>query len=244
MKKRIFLVLLALVVGCGGVALAQNKAAVPGTSQGSEAPLIGIFYDFKQNQKREPIPMDRPKFDHLIAEFIDNDWDESLLKDFYRVSNPLYRTDLFIDTINSDDGPKAFGAEKTVQPRMWMVHYKCQVVPPADGIYRFIGNADDFLGVAVNGKTVLFAINSAPHVKWFAKEGCDVGGFTAGDWFEAKAGKPIDLDIMAGDSPGGQFRALLGIEKKGGDNHGRAIPFQLAKSPRTPPGVLPWKGIK
>ena len=134
MKKRIFLVLLALVVGCGGVALAQNKAAVSGTSQGSEAPLIGIFYDFKQNQKREPIPMDRPKFDHLIAEFIDNDWDESLLKDFYRVSNPLYRTDLFIDTINSDDGRKAFGAEMTVKPRMWMVPYMCQVLPPADGI--------------------------------------------------------------------------------------------------------------
>ena len=221
-----------------------GEASLPGAGQASEAGLIGIFYDMKQTQKREPIDMDRKQFDSVIAKFIDSDWDEGVLKDFYRVPRPLYTTELYIDTINSDDGPKAFGTEKTVQSRKWMVHYKGQVIPPGDGTYRFIGNADDFLGVAVNGKTVLFAIHSAPRVKWYAKEQCDVRDFTAGDWFEVKGGKPIDLDIMTGDSPGGQFRCLLGIEKQGVDYHGKPVPFQLSVTNKTPPGSQPWKGIQ
>jgi len=236
-----------IVLGLPFHAVARDRSGnsqQPGAGEASEAALIGIFYDMKQTQKHEPIEMDRKQFDSVIAKFIDGEWDEAVIKGFYRVPRPLYTTQLFIDTINSDDGPKAFGVEKTVQSRKWMVHYKGQVTPPEDGIYRFIGNADDFLGVAVNGKTVLFAIHSAPHVKWFAKEQCDVRDFTAGDWFEARAGKPVDLDIMTGDSPGGQFRCLLGIEKKGVDNHGRVVPFQLSPTEKTPPGARLWKGIQ
>ncbi len=90
--------------------------SVIGTTQGSEAPLIGIFYDFKQTQKREPAIQDRLTFELKIKEFIDKEFDEGLLKGYYRVPHPLYTTEIWVDSINADDGPKVYGAEKTVQP--------------------------------------------------------------------------------------------------------------------------------
>lgn len=238
------LILLSVVIGCGSQAAAREKTVVSGSTGAKEMPMIGSFYDFKQTQKHEPTGMDRPKFDQIVAKFVNNDWVDDLLKDYYRVPRALYATEIFIDTINSDVGPKAFGADKSVDPRMWMVHFKAQVEPPSDGTYRFIGNADDFLGVAVNGQTVLFAVRTEPHVKWSPKETCKDRNFTAGDWFEAKVGKPIDLDIVAGDSPGGQFRCLLGIEKKGEETAGRPIPFQVARSEKSSRGGTPWKCLQ
>jgi hypothetical protein len=242
MKKCI---LTLLSIAClAGPAVARDTPVVSSSSMTSEAPLIGIFYDMKQDQKHRPINTDRKGFDELVARFIDGGWDEGLLKDYYRIPRPLYTTQLFVDTINSDDAPKAFGVEKTVQARRWIVHYKGQIVPPSDGVYRFIGNADDFVGVAINGKTVLWAIHSSPRTKWVAKESCDIRDYTAGDWIELKAGQPVDIDIMTGDSPGGQWRCMLAVEKKGVDTHGRAVPFQLSATKDTPPGAVPWKGVQ
>jgi PA14 domain len=243
--KKCLLLLLSIACAAGAVvARERDPLVVSSSSMTTEAPLIGTFYDMKQDQKHRPINMDRKGFDDLIARFIDGGWDEGLLKDYYRMPRPLYTTQLFVDTINSDDAPKAFGVEKTVQPRKWMVHYKGQIVPPSDGTYRFIGNADDFLGVAINGKTVLWAIHSTPRTKWFAKEQCDLRDYTAGDWIELKAGQPVDIDIMTGDSPGGQWRCLLAVEKKGVGSGGRPVPFQLSATKDTPQGAAPWKGVQ
>jgi len=234
-----------------GHAFARDRIALSGTG-GSEAALIGTFYDFKQDQKRGALPMDRHVFETLVAKFIDTDWDEAIFSKYYRVPRPLYTTQLLINTINSETAPKAFGVEKTVQQYTWLVYYKGQVVAPEDGIYRFLGDSDDFVAVAVNGKTVLVADvpGTRLRVKWFPKENPDIYGkwsrdYTAGDWFEMKAGKPVDIDVITGDSPGGQFRCLLCIQKKGVvyQNH-EAPPFQLAPNSETPPGVQTWKGVQ
>jgi len=249
--KKTPLIHLLLVVGFG-VAFAGEKPAVSNSNRSSESALIGTFYDFKQDQKRGPLPMDRHVFEEAVAKFIDTDWDEGMFSKYYRVPRPLYTTELFIDTINSETGPKAFGVEKTVQQYTWLVYYKGQVMAPEDGLYRFLGDADDFVAVAVNGKTVLVADipGTRLRVKWFAKEAADVhgkwgGDYTAGDWFEAKAGRPIDVDIITGDSPGGQFRCKLCIQKKGfAYKNNEVPPFQLAPTKDTPPGVPTWKGVQ
>lgn len=254
MKKTI-LILVSLAACYGTLVSARDKrTSVFGTTERSESALIGILYDFKQNQKREPIPMDRHIFERQVEEFIDKGFDEGMLNKYYRVPRALYTTELMIDTINADSAPKAFGVEKTVQPQKWMVHYKGQVSPPEDGVYRFLGDSDDFVAVAVNGKTVL--VNVTPgtgntlKTKWYAKEKADLkgkwgGDYTAGDWFEAKAGKPVDLDIITGESPGGQFRCKLCLQKKGTAYRNNEVPpFQLAPTPDTPPGVQPWKGVQ
>lgn len=235
--------------------LAGDNNADPslfGSAQRSAGALIGILYDFKQTQKREPVPMDRHIFERVVAQFIDGGWDEGLLNAYYRVPRALYATELLIPTIDADTAPRAFGVEKTVQPRTWLVHYKGQVAAPTDGTYRFLGDADDFVAVAVNGETVLVADipGTKLRVKWFAKEapfrlgGRHGGRFIAGDWIELRAGQPIDLDIITGESPGGQMRCLLGVEKKGVDNHDEMPPFQLTATKNTPPGAVPWKRVQ
>src|SRR5207302_1392112 len=116
----------------------KNAATVFGSAQRSAGALIGILYDFKQNQKRQPVAMDRQIFERVVAQFIDADWDEGLLNAYYRVPRALYATELQINTINADTAPRAFGVEKTVEPRTWLVHYKGQVAAPEDGTYRFV----------------------------------------------------------------------------------------------------------
>ena len=254
---RLFLPRCGWFAGCvllwlGTPAAAQGpSAAAYGSTQRTAGALIGIFYDFKQTQKREPLPMDRHLFEKQVAYFIDHHWDEGLLNTYYRVPRALYTTELNIPTIDADKAPQAFGVEKTVQPRMWMVHYKGQVAPPADGTYRFLGSADDFLAVAVNGETVLVADipGTRLQVKWFARESTNLRShqgetYTAGDWVNLRAGQPVDLDVITGESPGGQSRCLLGIEKKGAVYSGEAPLFQLTATRDTLPGVLPWRGVQ
>ncbi len=222
-----------------------------GSAKRSAGALIGILYDFKQDQKRQPIPMDRHIFQELVTQFIDNGWDEGMLNKYYRVPRALYATELQINTIDADTAPRAFGVEKTVQPRTWMVHYKGQVTAPEDGTFRFLGDSDDFVAVAVNGATVLVNSTAGTNLKtkWYPKESTELHGrfggrYTAGDWFEVRAGRPIDLDIITGESPGGQFRCLLLLEKKGETYPNNEAPaFQLATSKNSLAGAKPWRGV-
>lgn len=223
-----------------------------GSAQRSAGALIGILYDFKQNQKREPVEMDRHIFEKVVAQFINGGWDEGLLNKYYRVPRALYTTELLVPTIDADTAPRAFGVETTVQPRMWMVHYKGQVAAPTDGAYRFLGDADDFVAVAVNGETVLVADipGTRLQVKWFAHEpevhlrGKHGGHFITGDWVNLRAGQPVDLDIITGESPGGQMRCLLAVQKKGVDTGEEMTPFQLGVNNNTLTGSAVWKGVQ
>lgn len=243
-----------LLLWTGRASLAGDRAdmSVFGTAQRSAGALIGILYDFKQDQKRKPIPMDRHIFEKVVAQFVDNGWDEGLLNAYYRVPRALYTTELLIPTIDADTAPRAFGVEKTVEPRTWMVHYKGQVAAPSDGAYRFLGDADDFVAVAINGETVLVADTpgTSLRVKWFSKEaevrlhGRYGGKFVVGDWIDLRAGQPIDLDVITGESPGGQMRCQLAVQKKGVDYHEEMSPFQLAVTKNTLEGATPWKGVQ
>ena len=162
MKKILFLSLV-LFVSQFTIVRGEDPAPYIGTTTRTEAALIGIMYDMKQDQQRHDIPMDPRSFLYVLANFLDNDWDEGMLSKYYRVSRPLYTTELNFDRINADIAPKAFGVDKYVQPKMWMAWYKGQVTPPSDGTYRFVGFADNYLAVAVNLKTVLVAcLSSSP----------------------------------------------------------------------------------
>lgn len=236
-----FPVVLALALLISPFARAEDQDSMFGSSKRTAGALIGILYDFKQDQKRQKNEMDRDMFERSVAQFVDNGYDEGLLNKYYRVPRALYTTQLQIPTINADSAPKAFGVEKTVEPQKWMVHYKGQVSAPEDGTYRFAGNSDDFVVVAVNGKTVLVAeMPGTPMgIKWVAKEGAPNDYQAAGDWINFRAGEPVDLDIVTGESPGGQYRCKLAIQKRGGP----VLPFQLSVSKDTPAGTRPWRGI-
>ena len=220
---------------------AQENESMFGSAKRSAGALIGILYEFKQDQKRQPIPMDRDQFEKTVAQFVESGYDEGLINKYYRVPRALYTTQLQIPTIDANAAPRAFGVEKTVEPQKWMVHYKGQIAAPEDGEYRFLGDADDFVVVAVNGKTVLVAeMPGTPMgIKWFAREAPPGRFQAAGDWIKLRAGDPVDMDVVTGESPGGQFRCLLSVQKKGGP----PLPFQLSVSKETPPGARPWRGV-
>lgn len=236
-----------------------QEDSVFGRTERKGATLIGIFYDLKQTQRREPIPDFAKSYTKSLDEFLVSGFDEDLLNRFFRAATPLYTTQLAIPMMSASGAPKAFGVEGVVKPSYWVVHYKGQIAPPSDGFYRFVGNFDDLLVVAINRKVVLDG--SRPDTKltrlnW--KEPADKGPRVAanelakyGDWVELKAGQPVDIDILIGERPGGQFHGIVLYEKRGEtyapSANGQAILplFQTAENPKPDHRYLtdrpPWK---
>jgi hypothetical protein len=264
------LCLLLLLIAATGQAAEQNAY---GSLTPSESALIGILYDLKQNQKREKMTMSQKPYDVLVNEFLSSNWNEEVLNRYFRVSRPLYTTQIFIPLSPASGAPKAFDVEKIVKPSYWMIHYKGQVAPPTSGRWRFWGYGSEVCSVAVNDKTVLSSnwIESrnlnpidTPDLKWTssAPPGRPVhcGLLTAGTWLDLKAGEIIDLDVLIGERAGGNFCAVLLIEKEGevyemNDGHPVFPVFQLApyatpagepaqKAPPFAPKSPVWKGFQ
>ena len=233
-----------------------DKASIFGSRAQSDAGLIGIIYDLKQTPKRTPIEEDYTK---VAKDFLDSNWDESVLNRFFRAVQPIYATQIFIPLMRADAAPAAFGVEKIIRPSRWVIHYKGQVSPPEDGTYRLLCYADDLIFAAVDGKTV--CQGSRPDM-WIesvsprqATKGPAIGNgdLSMGDWVDMKKDVPVDLDVLIGERPGGSFCAFLLYEKKGEvypQKDGRTIypAFQLAPgtTPDYPSDLLKdikyWKG--
>lgn len=257
-----WLFLALLLLWAGPAAVRAEEVEVFGRSSGGTGALIGIFYDLKQNQQREPLPGGGKDYAKNVEEFLMSGFDEALFNRFFRAGRPLYTTQIATGRLNAEAAPKAFGVDGVVKPRCWVVHYKGQVAPPADGTYRFVGAADDMMAVAINRHVVLIGNHPAtkfPLLNW--KPATDAGprpaahsGAIYGDWIELRAGQPVDLDILIGERPGGIFNALLLYEKKGEtysvNGKGEVILplFQVAAFPMSEKGYLtdraPWRCIE
>ena len=251
-----------------GVQAQANTATSFGSRENATSGLIGILYDFKQDQKRQPTGLRPEDYTKVLAEFLRKGWSEDVLNRYFRATRPLYTSQIFIPEMNADQAPKAFGVEKIIRPASWIVYYKGQVSAPEDGTYRFLAYADDVIAVAVDGRVVCLAgrpdtANQLP--SWKAPEqGTEIpaanGKLVYGDWMELKKDQPIDLDIIIGERPGGLFSAFLLYEKRGApypaDAAGliRYPVFQLAPS-EIPPAPAkktapfsvsgrPWTGIQ
>ncbi len=245
---------------------ADSGESAFGQSLQSEAALMGVLYDLKQTQSHQPTNVDAETYSKVVDDFLSKGWDESVLERYYRVSKPLYTTQIFIPNMNANLAPKAFGAEKTVKPSRWIIHYKGQVSAPESGSYRFWGIADDVMAVAVNGKTVLVGNRRDTHLPktlaaWqpSGRDGAHAGDGTLrpGDWMDLKAGEIVDLDVIIGERPGGIFNAFLMIEKQGAnyvtDRKGFPVlpilqiaPFDTPKSgdPNFATGFPTWKSYQ
>jgi len=218
MKRTLFISLLSLLAVTARGQDAEDT--VFGSSKKTAGTMLGIFYDLKQTQKRQPLP----DGDNLrtIGEFLDSGWDERTLSRYFRGTKPLYATEVLIPTVSADIAPAAYGLKDIVKPSHWIVIYKAQVSPPEDGTYRFVGIADDAMAVAVNSKTVLVS-NYGSHKNWskwkepFPNENIKVwaGNMKRGDWFTCRKDEIIDLDILVSEIPGNLFGAWILIEKQG-----------------------------
>jgi hypothetical protein len=116
--------------------------------------LVGTFYDFKQTRTGKPTNLDASGVVAVINDFVNHGWRESAFNKYFRASNTLYQSKLYIPAMNAEAAPAAFSCADQVQPSRWAVVYRGRVTPPHSGKYRFVGHADDILVIRFNGKNV------------------------------------------------------------------------------------------
>jgi hypothetical protein len=183
--------------------------------------LEGYLYDLKQTPDGKPSGMDPSRYHKVLMDFVNRNWDEAVLAAYYKSSSPLYVSQIMIPTMDAEAGPKAFGLDSEVQPKMWIVWYKGKVAAPATANYRFAGFCDDILLVRINGKPVLDGSISPVDTRlpqdrpwpcaWesWAGYGPPYGQLRQGPSIPFTKGEKVDIDIIIGEEPGGQFNAAL-----------------------------------
>jgi len=217
--------------------------------------MVGRFYDLQQFSNRQPSTM-RPTMElqtacvnmgRAVQEFVSSGYSPTKLARYFSSHESLYASYIFMPSMRAIEAPRAYGVEKEVQQPCihWVAHYQALVAPPADGIYRFVGFADEYLLVGVDGKTVLdgstLSIDiTCPEVK-YSEPGVDFrpmvgshwippaphpyprprGSYEStlvlmpGNWIEWKANEFKRLDILIGDSRGRGFSGYLFLEEQG-----------------------------
>lgn len=125
-----------------------------GSASGTDNPLSGYFYDFKQTVDRQPTGMAEAGYLGLLTKYNHDIWDDSLFSPFYKSKNALYTGSYAISTRPSEAAPAAFNLQNEVKGGLWAIHYHAKVTAPA-GQYRFAGFGDNVLIVKIRGETVL-----------------------------------------------------------------------------------------
>ncbi len=182
--------------------------------------LTGTLYDLKQDADRKPVSYNGgvDEFFPKIYEVAEKRFRKEAFKDFYKAKVTLAYTMLAVPNVPAEEGPKAFQAEKEIQPRGWFLHYHGKIDPPEEGSWRFAGIFDDALLVYVNNQLVFDGsydsqadseVRSTFGTAQFA--GSNRPPFV-GKWVRLKRGST--LDIIVGERPGGRVGGVLLVEEK------------------------------
>ena len=263
----------SLVSARTGTGLGAGGGFFGGAGKAGSGLLEGTYYDFKFTDSGRDTEMDPERMAGILREFSDS-WDTTVFDPYYRANRNLYASRTVMPAKDAQDAPKAFKVNKP--GRLWVVHYKGKVRAPESGTYRFVGVADDYLLVRFNGRLVLDAsiapVGSMPgeqEIRPFAPYFDDpklnevyleyIKGHRVGRTFEVRKGDVFDLEVLVGESPGGQFYAFLFIERVGGsydkDPAGQPIVpfFEMiegergtkldGKAPPASPGTEFWQPV-
>ncbi|MDD3276411.1 MAG: hypothetical protein PHP93_05110 [Kiritimatiellales bacterium] len=185
----------------------------------------GTFYSAAYDRLKKKTNVDEEGFKTIVRRFIDSGWNPTAFAPYYRAPQKLYTTQIFVPTISSEFGPSYFGipAGPDFDPYLWCAHYKGKIARKDGGRYRFWGFADDILLVRVNGKLVLNASYEEFRNELTAwerqpedyKYNIGPAQVAVGLWFDLEPGVPVDMEILIGEIPGGQFCAYLLVQKEG-----------------------------
>ena len=225
--------------GGGGLSIFGSRTAIPG--------LVGTFYDLKQNVSRQDTGMTPDIYAEKVTQFARANFNTGLFLNYYKAQKPIYATHVFTPNIPAELGPAAFGVEKEVKPRLWLVHYKGTVIAPETGTFHFVGVGDDVMIVRFNNQMVLDscwtintgAVQGETHRFWDWPQ--PQQGIGAGPGVQVQAGQPYPIEILIGEQPGGYSCAELLMEKEGEtyakDGHGSNILpfFRTVASTELPP---------
>jgi hypothetical protein len=231
------------MAGAGGVDVSFNAGGGPPSSGsgagGAAVPFFGFheakgggaltghFYDLKQLKDGKPSKLEEKDYPIELKKFVNSGWNPANLERFFVGPNPLYTTQIFIPSLDANQGPLAFGLGGRVQPKMWVVHYQGNVVPTESGTFHFVGVGDDVLVVRFNGRVVLDAgfcsLTDRQPSTYYASVGLKLDpknmgfykGLGKGDPVQVTGGQSYPIDILIGEWPGGQFKVFLMLEKDG-----------------------------
>ena len=185
----------------------------------------GTFYSLMYDRRKERTHIDDSTYEAIIKEFVDRDWNPYIFTPYYRGPNKLYATQIFVPIISSEFGPSLFGVPYGLDfdPIYWCVHYTGKIMRKEGGRFRFWGFGDDVLLVRVNGELVLNASyethrhrltewekDPEDYKYWLGHAQAAVG-----HWFELEPGEPVEMEVLIGEIPGGQFCAYLLVEEEG-----------------------------
>ena len=222
--------------GDGGGFGTQIKA---GKAQDLEGALIGAIIDMKTTH--DP---DNPKGKNLgyngVKDFAERckiclkgNFSDDACKHVRKLSKRVAMNNLFIKPQPASKGPDAFGVGDIVEPKGWLVYYVGEITPTEKARYRFWGYYDDYMLIRLNGKVVYEYIWPCKELK---QAGLCTGwkpepdsakllgkynssqmytGLAPSDWWEARPGQKIKIEIAISETAGGWTGGLLCIEKEG-----------------------------
>lgn len=193
-----------------------------GTTEQTDNSLVGKIYDFKQSREKKPLAANSGE---ALKEIVQKNFSSGSLSKYFSPTNILYSTHIYIPTISSEEGPKAFGVEKTIAPVDFMVHYRASIAAPRDMTFRFAGYGDDWLLVAIDKKIVLDGslqtsigwskISSKTLFLWNPPpEPHQAYKLAYGNWLEWKANEYKTIDIIICESGGNVSSYDLSIQEK------------------------------
>lgn len=234
------------IAGAGGGSIGFGMDFDPfGLDDSSGNELVGTFYDLKQKPNRMPVPgMNEDRYAATLREFVDGSWDTDILEEFFQAPKKKFAISLMIPVMTASAAPQAFDVEKEVRPSYWVVHYKGEIVAPESGRFRFVGMGDDVLIVRAKRKVVLDACwpvitglqprgpgassatyaSSSRRIADWTSDAEETGRFPLanrvahyGDWIKMRKGETIEVEVLIGESPGGEFSCSLLVEQDGQD---------------------------
>lgn len=190
--------------------------------------LAGHLYDFKQTSRGKVVAdYDTGNPEHFTSRVIqlqEKRYRESAFRDYFKAPDTLYLTQLVIPNRPAQEGPALFGAADKMKPSGWFALYNGKLKAPKDMTFRFVGSADDYIGIQIKGKIRLIAarpeIQKTVQDRWEpAKTDQEfpgpMGTLVFGDWIQAKKGEELEMDLGIGERPGGVVGFLLLVEEKG-----------------------------
>ena len=219
----------------------------------SQREFVGRFYDLKQKKDGAPsgigrlVSQSRPfdsrdpdaieateKYRQVLERFLSG-WNEGVLARYFCAPQQKYTTAFMMPIMDANDAPTSFGVGDSVKPSKWLAYYQGEIVAPRSGKYRFHGVGDDVLVVRVKNSVVLDgSIMNASG--WQSDDQSDNlfksynhWGMRVGDWFHLQEGKPVSMEVLLGEEPGGLFFAQLYIEEKGGSYPTREVGLALPR---------------
>lgn len=201
-----------------------------GSADAMGSGMAGHFYDFKQLPDGKSTPGYQTSrytdFTSRVTKIQNAGFRDTSFKAYFKAPDTLYLTQLAIPTTDADAGPKFFNVADKVKPSGWLVHYHGTVSVNRDITFRFVGTGDDYVSVFSNGRPRLIAAWPSQRAqvigRWKPSATIDEsavspipgGPLVKGDWITLRKGAPLDLDIAAGECPGGKVGFVLMVEEK------------------------------